>query len=151
MNTAIDPQKINPNLPGIILLSHGPLAGALVRSMELIAGPADNIIALELNEGDPTEEFLAHFQQVSQGFSAGVLVLVDLYGGTPFNQLALHIRRSGSDLMALSGVNLCMLLDAIAFRQSMWGDELLQTLEDNSKTGIVNITKMLRDAVTQNE
>lgn len=42
------PEKINPDLPGIVILSHGPFAVALLETAQLIFGEADNIAAFSL-------------------------------------------------------------------------------------------------------
>ena len=73
---------------GIILATHGNFATGIQQSASMIFGEQPNVAAVTLqpNEGPDDvrkkmEEAVASFEDPEQ-----VLILVDLWGGTPFNQ-----------------------------------------------------------------
>lgn len=99
------------SLAGIVVASHGELASALISSAEMIVGSQDNITAVCLDPEDNLEACLdalcAAIDQVQT--DAGVIVLIDLFGGTPGNAALLGLRERSYPVVA--GVNLPMLLE----------------------------------------
>ena len=105
------------NIPGILLLSHGPFCQALLESAQMIGGEAVNVVALPLPEGS--------------------IVLFDLASGTPFNQMMM--KSGGEEFPGLCGMNLPVLLEAMTMREAMKGSELVALLEESAKAAVVNI------------
>ena len=95
----------------IIVATHGDLAEALFRTAELIAGPMPDGICLGLAAGETQAIFE---MRLAAAVPAAVpsLVLVDLFGGTPWNA-ALRLARSRPQMRVVSGVNLPMLLEVV--------------------------------------
>lgn len=96
---------------GKLILSHGDLAAALLRAVERISGcPPDGFRALCLDWDEKPDQAAVRVGQaiaeIDQG--EGVLVLVDMYGGTPFN-VASRFRELGK-IEVVAGVNLPMAL-----------------------------------------
>ena len=58
--------EIQSDIPGIILLSHGPLASGLLGTMEMVLGTVENVTALELEEGDHTEEYRKRIAEIAE-------------------------------------------------------------------------------------
>lgn len=100
---------------GIILASHGQLAIELLNSAQMIMGKQDNIIALALEPEDNPhglkDKIYEACKKVDKGH--GVIILVDLMGGTPGNAAA-YVAMEGYPV--ITGVNLPMLLELIAMR-----------------------------------
>lgn len=99
----------------VIIATHGPLAGALLDSAEMVYGHLADITPISLDVEAGIEEFRTDFTQtlatVSEGKS-GVLVLCDMQGGTPYN-VACYCAFSPQNplpVAVISGVNLPMLL-----------------------------------------
>ena len=67
----------------------------------------------------------------------GSIVLFDLASGTPFNQMMMQ--SAGEEFPGLCGVSLPVLLEALALREVMQGEELIETLEESAKAAVVNI------------
>ena len=55
------PEKVNKDLPGIILLSHGPFAVSLVDTAKMLFGESENIAAYSLEPGDDIDKYREAF------------------------------------------------------------------------------------------
>lgn len=122
--------KITPELPGIILLSHGPMALAMLDSAALLVGEVENLTALSVEEGDDPFAFGNLFVEAVGEFSAGALVMIDLYGGTPFNQAVYRCQKDSLNATMLTGLSLPMLVDAVALRSEdlvSWGNSVYES------------------------
>ena len=95
---------------GTLILTHGALARELLNAAQVIAGDLPNFDALCLDWEDGQEEasekILASIARLDQG--DGILILTDMYGGTPFN-VARQFAQEGR-IEVLCGVNLPMVL-----------------------------------------
>jgi mannose PTS system EIIA component len=95
---------------GIMILTHGDLARELLASARKIAGELDNFEALPLSWSDGVEQaheqVAAALRRLDRG--AGVLILTDIFGGTPFN-VAMAFRKP-RQVEVISGVNLPMVV-----------------------------------------
>ena len=98
-------------------MTHGPLGEILLESARTIAGETPNVSALTLGWDDTFEQ--AHekvrtaLEQVDNG--NGVLILTDMYGGTPFNVARSLVERGKVEIV--TGVNLPMVLRLSCFNQ----------------------------------
>jgi mannose/fructose/sorbose-specific phosphotransferase system IIA component len=103
---------------GIVVASHGALAQALINSAEMIVGAQDNVATVCLDPKDNLEachnRLCTAIDQVQT--EAGVLALIDLFGGTPGNAALLGLRERTYHVVA--GVNLPMLLEVLMSRNS---------------------------------
>lgn len=101
---------------GIILISHGKLAHEFVCALEHILGPQENIQAIGILNDDDIDarrnELLDAVKTADQG--EGVVLLTDLFGGTPSN-LALSVI-STPNVEVVAGVNLPMLVKLVSLR-----------------------------------
>ena len=120
------------NIPGILLLSHGPFCQALLESAQMIGGEAVNVVALPLLENASIDEYGEKAMQTFKQMPEGSIVLFDLASGTPFNQMMM---KSGGEC----GMNLPVLLEAMTMREAMKGSELVALLEESAKAAVVNI------------
>jgi PTS system mannose-specific IIA component len=131
----------DPSAPvGIVIASHGDLARAILNSAEMIVGEQDNVVAVCLGPDDNLDSFHASLttaiEQADGG--AGVVVLIDLFGGTPGNAAALCL--SQRELPIVSGVNLPMLLEVLLSRSALLPEALAAHALNSGAKGIVDIT-----------
>src|SRR4051812_45021900 len=95
---------------GKLILTHGGLARELLAAAKVISGDSSSFEALSLDWSDPFEEargkVSAALGRLDQG--QGVLILTDIYGGTPCN-IAMTFYQPGK-VEVLTGVNLPMVL-----------------------------------------
>lgn len=125
------------NLPGILLLSHGPLCSALLESARMIMGEAPNTAALPLLENADVAEYGAQAMELFRAMPEGSIILFDIASGTPFNQVLTHC--GGVKFSGLCGMNLAVLLEALSLRDTMKGDELIRSLQETAHDSIVNL------------
>lgn len=147
------PEKVNENIPGIILLSHGPFAVSLIETAQMLFGESENIAAFSLEPGDDIDNYRKSFAEAVDNFPKGSLIMVDLFGGTPCNQVMCHIQETGEPLEIVAGMNLPMLIQAVMARESMSGKEWNMDSVENGKNGIfrVNTEKFLDDSDEDDE
>jgi PTS system mannose-specific IIA component len=95
---------------GRLILSHGGLARELLAAANVISGHLASFEALSLDWSDPFEEgraqVAAALERLDQG--QGVLILTDMYGGTPCN-IAMTFYQPGR-VEVVTGVNLPMVV-----------------------------------------
>ena len=132
-------EQINHELPGIILLSHGLFAVSLVDTAKMIFGEGENIAAFSLEAGDDLDKYREAFASAIEEFPEGSIICVDLFGGTPCNQVMRYIQETGKALEVVAGVNLPILIQAVMARNSKRGEELSLDLVENGKAQILRI------------
>ena len=125
----------------LLVVTHGQLAEELVRAAKRIVGPSARLNALSLGWDDEVSEARRRIEEAVAGLDEGdgVLVLTDMFGGTPTN-LASTFLRSGR-MEIVTGVNLPMLikftnlrdvtgLREVAARLSKQGRDSIQVASD---------------------
>jgi PTS system mannose-specific IIB component len=106
---------------GIILASHGDFAKGILQSGAMIFGEQENVAACVLAPSEGPDDIKAKMQEAINSFDdqEEVLFLVDLWGGTPFNQANNLLEGHKDKLAIVSGMNLPMVIEAYASRFSM--------------------------------
>lgn len=132
-------ENTNPDVPGIILLSHGPFAVSLVETASMLFGDAENIAAYSLDAGDDIDHYRESFVNTLNEFPEGTIIMVDLFGGTPCNQVMHHIQETGEPLEIVAGMNLSMLVNAILARESMKGKDFSLDCVANGQNGVLRV------------
>lgn len=104
---------------GLVLVTHGQLATEFRVAMEHVVGPQKGIETICIGPDDDMElrraDIAAAVARVNDG--AGVILLTDLFGGTPSN-LAISLLKAG-EIEVIAGVNLPMLIRLESARKSM--------------------------------
>ena len=95
---------------GVVVVTHGQLATELVNSTEMIVGDLPRFAAVSIGWHEDTHDARAALEQaiarVDQG--KGVLVLTDMFGGTPSNLAMTFLGENKVEV--ITGVNLPMLI-----------------------------------------
>lgn len=129
---------IQRDIPGIILLSHGRLASGLLNTLQMVFGDVENVTAVELEEGDNPEEYQAEIAKLYEAMPDKTVFLIDIFGGSPFNQVMQYFLKTGKEIRAVSGMNLGMLMAAVTAREEAGGDYIEQiTLQ--GKEAVIDI------------
>src|SRR6266567_4641526 len=93
-----------------VIVTHGHLAGELLAAAEMIVGPISHIAAVSIGWHDDVDAARDEVQRaigrVSQG--AGVLLLTDMFGGTPTNIASMFLEEGVVEVV--TGVNLPMVI-----------------------------------------
>ena len=121
---------------GLVIITHGELAKSFVLSLELIAGPQQNIEMICIKPDDDMDQqrtnILKAIKNVDQ--NKGVILLTDLFGGTPSN-LALSILGL-ENIEVIGGVNLPMLLKLISLRSKSTLQEAVEQAQEAARKHI---------------
>jgi PTS system mannose-specific IIA component len=95
---------------GVVVVSHGRLADEFVEAAVHVLGPQEQMRAVPIGPHDDMEErrgdILNAVRDVDRG--EGVVILTDMFGGTPSN-LAISVIQQGA-IEVIAGVNLPMLI-----------------------------------------
>jgi PTS system mannose-specific IIA component len=104
---------------GLILVTHGRLADQFVEAMEHVVGPQDGIVTVCIGPNDDMEQRRTDIAEAIGKVDAGkgVIILTDLFGGTPSN-LAISLLDAGH-IEVIAGINLPMLIRLAGARKSM--------------------------------
>ncbi|MGX2944069.1 mannose/fructose/sorbose PTS transporter subunit IIA [Enterococcus alishanensis] len=124
---------------GIILASHGEFANGILQSGTMIFGEQENVKAVTLmpSEGpddvkQKMEEAVASFENQDE-----VLFLVDLWGGTPFNQANSLFEEHKDTWAIVAGMNLPMVIEAFSSRFTMESaQEIAAHIIETAKEGV---------------
>jgi len=106
---------------GIILASHGEFAKGILQSGAMIFGEQENVRAVTLMPSEGPDDFKAKMKDAIASFDNQdeALFLVDLWGGTPFNQANSLFEEHKDKWAIVAGMNLPMVIEAYASRSSM--------------------------------
>ncbi|MCE2509380.1 MAG: PTS sugar transporter subunit IIA [Alphaproteobacteria bacterium] len=101
---------------GLVLVTHGHLADEFVKAVEHIVGPQKQIRTVCIDPEDNMEkrrkEILRGVSDVDNG--GGVVILTDMFGGTPSNLAISVMERAKVEVVA--GLNLPMLIKLVSLR-----------------------------------
>jgi PTS system mannose-specific IIA component len=104
---------------GLVLVTHGRLASEFVTAMEHVVGPQTQVEAIAIGPDDDMEarraDIATAIAKVEVG--NGVILLTDLFGGTPSN-LAISLLERGR-VEVIAGINLPMLIRLASARKTM--------------------------------
>jgi len=130
---------------GIVLVTHGRLAEEFVAAMEHVVGPQDAVASICIGPDDDMEErrgqILESISKVDDG--SGVILLTDMFGGTPSNLAISVIEKANVEVIA--GANLPMLIKLASVRGE---DTLINAASQAKEAGrkYINIASELLGA-----
>jgi PTS system mannose-specific IIA component len=130
---------------GIVLVTHGGLANEFVAALEHVVGPQEKICAVCIAAEDDIEvrrkEILDCIAAVDDG--DGVVLLTDMFGGTPSNLAISVLEMPGVEVIA--GVNLPMLVKLASLRESHALVEAVARAEDAGRKYIRVASRLLAE------
>jgi len=127
---------------GMVLVTHGRLAAEFIAALEHVVGPQSHIAAVCIGPEDDMEQrrqdILSCVRSVDAG--EGVVLLTDMFGGTPSN-LAISVM-DRAKIEVIAGVNLPMLIKLASLRQS---EQLAQAVRGAQEAGrkYINVASQL--------
>ncbi len=117
---------------GLVLVTHGQLASEFRAALEHVVGPQENMETISIGPDDDMEQrrsdILDAVARADSG--AGVILLTDMFGGTPSN-LAISVMDS-ANVEVVAGVNLPMLIKLASSRA---GKSLTDAVDDAQEAG----------------
>lgn len=135
---------------GIVIVAHLQLAEELLKAAEMITNSKlDNFRSVSINPHDhpdqAREKVLTAVKSVDTG--DGVLILVDMFGGTPSNLSLSLLARGRTEIV--TGANLPMIIEAATNSQKVSLDDLLDILSSAGQKGIRSASEILNKKVTE--
>lgn len=124
---------------GILLATHGDFAEGIKMSGSMLFGDQPNAAAVTLQPSDGPDDLRKRMEEAIATFDdpEQVLILVDLWGGTPFNQSNNLIAGHEDTWAIVAGLNLPMLIDAYASRMTMESaQEIAKQIVGSGKEGV---------------
>ena len=127
---------------GMVLVTHGNLAEEFSNALQHVVGRQDHIATVCIGPDDDMEQrrkdILQRIAKVDQG--KGVILLTDMFGGTPSNLAISVIDKANVEVIA--GINLPMLIKLASVRKS---DSLIDTVNSAQEAGrkYINIASQL--------
>ena len=119
LGIVISREASGDSMIGLVLVTHGRLAAEFVTAMEHVVGPQQAIEAICIGPDDDMEIRRADIAKAVKAVDdgSGVILLTDLFGGTPSN-LAISLMEPGR-IEVIAGVNLPMLIRLEGARKMM--------------------------------
>ena len=129
---------------GLVLVTHGRLAVELVSALEHVVGSQENVATVCIGPDDDMEQRRAEIMKSTKDVDDGdgVIVLTDMFGGTPSN-LAISIMGNGK-IEVIAGVNLPMLIKLASIRDAGSLLEVATGAQDAGRK-YINIASQLFD------
>ena len=126
-----------------VIVSHGHLAGELLAAAEMIIGPISYITAASIGWHDDVDaardEVQRAITRVAQG--AGVLLLTDMFGGTPTNIASMFLEEGKVEVV--TGVNLPMVIKVASQTGKESLAEIAHRVCDQGRQGIYMASELL--------
>lgn len=113
---------------GVILSGHGHFGQGLLSAISAIAGPQENVKAIDFYTGGGEDLQVKILQTICELHCDSIAIFTDIAGGTPFNQSVLAARQASCSCRVFSGSNLPLLLGFLLERHLHTLDELTASL-----------------------
>lgn len=130
---------------GMVLVTHGRLAAEFIAALEHVVGAQSNVAAVCIGPDDDMEQrrqdILGSVADVDDG--DGVVVLTDMFGGTPSN-LAISIMKEAK-VEVIAGINLPMLIKLAGLRESHSIDDAVAQAQESGRKYINVASSLLGD------
>jgi PTS system mannose-specific IIA component len=129
---------------GLLIISHCDLGREFLNAAELILGRLEAADAISITQTTESEEVL---KQISEKLKAldqgeGVLVLTDMFGGTPSNLSLSFLQEERVEV--LTGVNLPMVVSVAQDRESLSLSQLGEKAQQAGRRSIALAGKLLK-------
>jgi PTS system mannose-specific IIA component len=131
---------------GMVLVTHGRLAAEFIAALEHVVGPQERVASVCIGPDDDMEQrrqdILRSVAEVDDG--SGVVLLTDMFGGTPSN-LAISVMDRGK-VEVVAGINLPMLIKLASLRQTEKLTDAVRGAQEAGRKYINVASQLLADA-----
>ena len=128
---------------GMVLVTHGALANEFKSALEHVVGPQDFVETIAIGPDDDMEErrndILRGVDAADQG--RGVVILTDMFGGTPSNLSISLMNRPNVEVLA--GINLPMLVKLAKVRDEVSLPEAVAKAQEAGRKYITVASRVL--------
>jgi PTS system mannose-specific IIA component len=134
---------------GVLITTHGNLGSEFLKVAEMIRGTLKDVMHISVDQTKSVEDLKkdinAAIKKLDQG--QGVLILTDLFGGTPSN-LSLSLLKEGK-VEVVTGVNLPMLLKLSDTREKMNLKDFANYIKEYGRKNIYLASEILNKKVAE--
>ncbi|EKV58339.1 PTS sugar transporter subunit IIA [Brachyspira hampsonii] len=121
--------------PNLILMGHGNLASTFIESAKMILGNLSDYDVINLQADNTFDHIENQLKELLEKYKNNqVLIMTDLYGGTPFN-IASRFYRKNDNICLISGMNLDMVLEYFSsdldYNMKKFIDEIISVSKDS--------------------
>lgn len=132
----------------ILLLTHGGWGKMLISSAHMIIGTLDFVDEITLQPIDTLKEYTSRVEQYYQNLVAQsninqLLIITDIFGGTPNNVAAVLAKQHSDRITVFTGLNLPLLLESCS--QTIANDQIdYAILQKNCEHSVFNISQKIK-------
>lgn len=133
---------------GIVIVSHGNLATEVLKTAELIVGKIEHAVAVDIDAKASVETIHNHIEKAIKSVDNGdgVLVMTDMFGGTPSNLSLSFLGRYHVEV--ITGVNTPMVLRVPTAREKEKNlEDLARFIKDYGQKNITIASEILKRRV----
>ena len=136
----------------IIIASHGLFSEELLKSSEMIFGKQTNVNTVTFFPGEGVSDLTNKYINSINSLNSenGLLFIVDIFGGSPFNCASLLALENDS-MEVLAGANLPMLLEVFANKSALSLKDLVTLAENSGKESIKSLIKLKDSNLEEDE
>ncbi len=134
----------------IILGTHGKFSEEILKSTEMILGEQENIATITFLPGEGADDLMKKYEDAIKSLKCedGVLFMVDLFGGSPFNA-ASRIAAKEENMDIITGINIPMLLEVFSAREDSTVEELAKLALSTGHLGIKSLKEVLKNSIEE--
>ncbi|HTS92065.1 MAG TPA: PTS sugar transporter subunit IIA [Stellaceae bacterium] len=131
---------------GMVIVTHGRLAAEFVAALEHVVGPQRDIAAICIGPEDDMEQRRQDILQAVRAVDSGegVVLLTDMFGGTPSN-LAISVM-DRPKIEVIAGINLPMLIKLASLRPTESLADAVRGAQEAGRKYINVASQLLADA-----
>jgi len=129
----------------VIIGTHGIFSEEILKSAEMIFGTQENVGSVTFKPGEGVDDLVEKYNKLISELDCkdGVLFMVDLFGGSPFNAASI-LAMKNDNMEIVTGVNLPMILESLGSRDFSSLSELLAIAENSGKEAIRVLNKNIQ-------
>jgi mannose/fructose/sorbose-specific phosphotransferase system IIA component len=141
-----------PGLLPVLLVAHGPLAAGLRGAIEMIAGPQEALLVVQLRPEDDIERVAKRLEtalgKLGVQESGEAVIFADLFGAAPANAAA-SLLRHRPNIEIVAGMNLPMLLEVLLGREGVSARELAERAVAVGRESVRDVGEVIRAALAR--
>lgn len=127
---------------GGVIISHGQIANELLAAAETVVGEISHVTAVSIGWHDDVEMAQDQVERAIASVSGGdgVLLMTDMFGGTPTNIAAMFLKEG--DVEMVTGVNLPMVIKLASNTKEISLAEMAKLVEEQGKQSIYRTSSL---------
>jgi PTS system mannose-specific IIA component len=137
-------KRLEGAMVGVVLVTHPNLGNYLIRTAEAISGKIPDVVTVSIDTQQEVDELRRNISTAIKSVDGGegVLILTDMFGGTPANMSLAFL--SNGQVEVLTGLNLPMLIKISSCRGVRNLKELAKIVKESGQRNIILASEILQ-------